>query len=82
MERYKYPLLNSLNDGLAKEKFSVSLRQASITCLTKEGKILHYMKKMLSNHSYRVDYKIASACIADRLMPVLQNIISQTQKVF
>ena len=29
-----------------------------------------------------VDFKLASSCIANRLKPILQNIISQTQKGF
>jgi hypothetical protein len=29
-----------------------------------------------------VDFKLASSCIANRLKPILQNIINQTQKCF
>ena len=29
-----------------------------------------------------VDFKIASACIANRIKPILRNIISETQKGF
>ena len=78
----KFPLVNCLNESLEKGKFSVSQRQGLIVCLPKEGKEKHFIKNWRPITLLCVDYKLASACIAKRLKPILQNIISQTQKGF
>ena len=78
----KYPLVRCLNEGLLKERLSVSQRQGIITCLPKDGKVKHFLKNWRPITLLCVDYKLASACIANRLKPVLQNIISHTQKGF
>ena len=63
-------------------KFSISQRQGLITCITKDGKSKHYLKNWRPITLLCVDYKIASASLANRIKPILQNIISQTQKGF
>ena len=78
----KYLLLKCLNEGLEAGKFSVSQRQGLITCIPKEGKPKYYMKNWRPITLLCVDLKIASACIANRIKPVLRNIISETQKGF
>jgi hypothetical protein len=78
----KFPLLNCLNESLEKGNFSVSQHQGLITCLPKEGKEKHFMKNWRPITLLCVDFKLASSCIANRLKPILQNIINQTQKYF
>ena len=78
----KFPLLDCLNESLEKEHFSVSQCQALITCLPKGGKQKHFMKNWHPITLLCIDFKLATACIANRLKHILQNIISQTQKGF
>jgi hypothetical protein len=78
----KFPLLNCLNESLEKGNFSVSQRQGLITCLPKERKEKHFMKNLHPITLLCVDFKLATSCIANRLKPILQNIISRTQKGF
>jgi hypothetical protein len=61
---------------------SVSQRQGLITCIPKEGKPKHFLKNWRPITLLNVDFKIASACIANRIKPILRNIISETQKGF
>jgi hypothetical protein len=53
-----------------------------ITCIPKEGKPKHFLKNWCPFTLLNVDFKIASACIANRIKPILGNIISETQKGF
>ena len=53
-----------------------------ITCIPKEGKPKHFLKNWRPITLLNVDFKIASACIANRIKPILRNIISETQKGF
>jgi hypothetical protein len=71
-----------LNESLDNGKFSVRQRQGLITCIPKEGKQKHFLKNWHPITLLNVDFKIASACIANRIKPVLKNIISETQKGF
>ena len=89
MEFYKFfwndikiPLVKCLNERLDNGKFSVSQRQGLITCIPKEGKPKHFLKNWRPITLLNVDFKIASACIANRINPILRNIISETQKGF
>ena len=63
-------------------KFSISQRQGLITCIPKDGKSKYYLKNWRPITLLFVDYKIASASLVNRIKPILQNIISQTQKGF
>jgi hypothetical protein len=78
----KFPLVNCLNQRLEKGKFSVSQPQGLIACLPKEGQEKHVLKNWHPITLLSVDFKLASSCIANRLKPILQNTISQTQKGF
>ena len=79
----KIPLVKCLNESLDKGKCSTSQRQGLITCIPKEGKSKFYLKNWRPITLLCVDFKIASASIlANRVKPILQNIISQTQKEF
>jgi hypothetical protein len=73
----KIPLMKCLNESLDNGKFSVSQRQGLITCIPK-----HFLKNWHPITLLNVDFKIASACIANRIKPILRNIISETQKEF
>ena len=48
---------------------------------SKSGKREIFYEKLASNHIC-VDFELATTCIANRLKPILQNTISQTQKGF
>jgi hypothetical protein len=68
--------------SLDNDKFSVNQRPGLITCIPKEGKPKHFLKNWRPITLLNVDFKIASACIANRIKPILRNIISETQKGF
>ena len=74
--------MKCLNESLNNGKFSVSQRQGLITCIPKEGKPKHVLKNWRPITLLNVDFKIASACIANRIKLILRNIISETQKRF
>ena len=78
----KIPLVQCLNESLGNGKFSVSQSQELITCIPKEGKPKHFLKNWRPITLLNVDFKIASACIANRIKPILRNIISETPKGF
>jgi hypothetical protein len=62
--------------------FSISQRQEIITCIPKEGKSKYSLKNWRPITLLKVDLKICSAAISNRLKPVLVDLISQAQKVF
>ena len=78
----KFPLVRCLNEALEYGKFSITQRQGLITCIPKEGKSKFYLKNWRPITLLCVDYKIATASLANRFKKVLVNIISQTQKGF
>jgi hypothetical protein len=78
----KIPLVKCLNESLDNGKLSVSQRQGLIICIPKEGKAKHFLKNWHPITLLNVDLKIASAYIANRIKPILRNIISETQKGF
>jgi hypothetical protein len=49
-------------------------KQGLITCLPKEGKPKHLLKNWRPISLLNVDYKIGSACIAQRLKTVLKKV--------
>ena len=61
---------------------SVTQRHGTITCIPKEGKDKQYIKNWRPITLLNTSYKIASACIADRLKLVLPSIINECQKGF
>jgi hypothetical protein len=78
----KIHLVKCLNESIDIGIVFTSQRQAIITCIPKEGKSKFYLKNWRPITLLCVDFKIASASIANRVTPILQNIISQTQKGF
>ena len=75
-------VIKSLNVAYENSLLSVSQKQRLITCLPKEGKSKHLLKKWRPISLLNVDYKIGSACIAQRLKTVHKNIISNSQTGF
>lgn len=77
-------VLRSINEGFLTGKMSITQRQGLITCIPKEGEgknkrlLRHWRPLTLLN----VIYKIASACIAERLKNVLPSIIHGDQTGF
>ena len=75
-------LVRSINDSYSRGEMSVTQRQGVITCIPKEGKD----KKLLNNWRpitlLNTAYKIASACIAQRIKSVLPSIIHESQTGF
>jgi hypothetical protein len=72
-------VIKSLNVAYENSLLSVSQKQRLITCLPKEGKSSHLLKKWRSISLLNIDYKIGSACIAQRLKTVLKKLISNSQ---
>ena len=75
-------LVRSFNYSLENESFSISQRQGLITCIPKEGKSKFLLKNWRPITLLNVDTKIASAALANRIKPLLQHIISETQQGF
>ena len=78
----KIPLVKCLNESLDNGKLSVSQRQGLIIYIPKEGKAKHFLKNWSPITLLNVDFKITSACIANRIKPIFRNSISETQKGF
>jgi hypothetical protein len=75
-------LVKSFNESYSEFFFSISQRQEIITCIPKEGKSKYSLKNWRPITLLKVDLKICSAAISNRLKPVLVDLISQAQKVF
>jgi exonuclease III len=75
-------LLRSINCSFDKGQMSVTQRQGIITCIPKEGKERQLLKNWRPISLLNVAYKIASACISNRLKKVLPNIIHESQTGF
>ena len=75
-------LVKSFNESYSEQKCSISQRQGIITCIPKEGKSKYSLKNWRPITLLNVDLKICSAAMANRLKPVLVDLISQTQKGF
>ena len=75
-------MLRSINEGYDSGALSVSLRRGVITCLPKPEKSRFFLKNWRPISLLSVIYKMASACIANRLKKVLDNIIHEDQKGF
>ena len=75
-------LVRSINFSYSIGEMSVTQRSALITTLPKPNKTKFYLKNWRPTSLLGVDYKIASAVIANRIKKVLPSIISHTQKGF
>ncbi|WP_419612126.1 RNA-directed DNA polymerase, partial [Thiolapillus sp.] len=75
-------LVRSINNGFTKEEMSVTQRRGVITCIPKEDKPKKYLKNWRPITLLNTAYKIASACIANRLKIVLPKIIHKDQTGF
>ena len=75
-------LVRSINFSYSIGEMSVTQRSALITTLPKPNKTKFYLKNWRPISLLGVDYKIASAVIANRIKKVLPSIISHTQKGF
>ena len=75
-------LVRSINEGFLSGQMSVTQKRGIITCIPKEGKNKQFLKNWRPITLLNTSYKIASACIAQRLKSVLPTIISEHQKGF
>jgi hypothetical protein len=75
-------LVRSINYGFLNDSLSVTQRQGVITCIPKDGKPKRFLKNWRPISLLNVSYKIASACIAERLKTVLPSIIHKCQNGF
>ena len=75
-------LVRSINEGFLSGQMSVTQKQGIITCIPKEGKDKQFIKNWRPITLLNTAYKIASACIAQRLKSVLPTIISEHQRGF
>ena len=75
-------LVRSINFSYSIGEMSVTQRSALITTLPKPNKAKFDLKNWRPISLLGVDYKIASAAIANRIKKVLPTIISHTQKGF
>ena len=74
--------MRSINFAYSSGEMSVTQRRALITTLPKPNKSKFYLKNWRPISLLGVDYKIASAVIANRIKMVLPTTISHTQKGF
>ena len=75
-------ILNAINESYDNGVLSTSLRHGLITCLPKGTKPREFIKNWRPITLLSVAYKIASAAIANRLKPVLEQIIPNNQTGF
>ena len=75
-------LTRSINCGYEFGEMSSTQKEGIITCLPKGDKPKQYLKNWRPISLLNVSYKLASACIANRLKLVLPSIISHDQTGF
>ena len=75
-------LVNSINFGFAKGELSVTQKEGIITCIPKGNKDKQYLKNWRPISLLNVSYKIASACIANRIKKYLPLIVNEDQSGF
>ena len=73
-------LVRSINCGFDTGILSITQRQGVITCLPKEGKNTQLLSNWRPISLLNVSFKIASACIAQRIRNVLHKLINSNQK--
>ena len=80
--KLKFFITNAINRCYTKGILTVSMRQSIITCLPKGDKACKLIKNWHPISLLTVVYKMASAVIAERLKPILKNVISTHQSGF
>ena len=75
-------LVRAINDCFNKGELSETLKYGVITCLPKGNKDKLYLKNWRPISLLNTSYKLASACIAERLKCVLPGIINEDQTGF
>ena len=80
--KVKYFVVNALNSCYTKGKLSISLRLSVITCSPKGSKDRQLLKNWAPILLLCTIYKLASADIAERLKPHVDNTISVNQSRF
>ena len=75
-------LINSLNYSFQQKNLTELQKQGIITLLPKSGKDITLLDNWRPISLLNVDYKIATKAIANRIKPVLQNIIEPSQTGF
>ena len=81
-KKLKVLVANAINMCYSKGELSISLRKSVITCLPKENKDRKLIKNWRPISLLCVIYKLASAAISERLKPLLDILISQSQSGF
>ena len=81
-EDIKLYLLNSLNFIAKNGKMSISQRQGILTLIPKKDKNPLLVKNWRPISLLNLDYKLIAKCIANRIKPVLSNIIHADQTGF
>ena len=71
-----------MNEGFNEGKLSISQRQGLITCIPKGDKPKQFLKNWRPITLLNVIYKIASACIAERIKTTLTELILEDQTGF
>ena len=75
-------MIRSLNFGFSKGELSITQKQGIISILPKGTKPREYLSNWRPISLLNVTYKIASACIANRIKTVLNFLIHDNQKGF
>ena len=71
-----------MNEGYNEGKLSISQRQGLITCIPNGDKPKQFLKNWRPITLLNVIYKIASACVAERIKTTLTELISEDQTGF
>ena len=77
--KIKHFMLRALNCSFKHNCLSESLRTCVITCLPKGDKPREFLKNWRLLSMLSVVYKILSASLANRMKPILTNLVSETQ---
>ena len=75
-------ILRSINYGFSIGELSITQKEGVITCIPKGDKDKQYLKNWRPISLLNVIYKLASACIANRLKKVLPKLINEDQTGF
>ena len=75
-------VVRAINDGFKRGEMSITQRRGVITCIPKENKPKRFLKNWRPITLLNTVYKIASACIAERVKGLLPKIIGEEQKGF
>ena len=75
-------IVRSLNYGYQSGELSTTQKEGVITCIPKGGKDKQHLKNWRPISLLNVIYKLASACIANRIKKVLNKLINEDQTGF